>query len=441
MHIAKRHGLTLVQWSGVSVFLLTLLVGWWLPERSELWVKSLFWGCFWPVVTVSMLMIAGPLFCGLCPLGVMGRAISRQGLRQRLPRWLTWTGWSAIMLLTSYWLVNTATVGYHRLPLLFTLVFFSGFVVLMLVLSLLYRDAPFCRSLCPFAILTKTFGQQGLVRLGSDPATCLECQQGDCARLCPQKLSPQRLANTGDGGHCHLCLECYRHCRGLSLTFGRWQGADWGMPAALTVLILTALVAMTSQLTHRWDRSVWREAMPWHWLEQGLNSLSHSTAINLAWLDMRGLSIALVAIVLTLGLAASCAVAVAGLARISWSRALSVMAKVSVPFVLCLLLSHGGMMLAMRGITELTQGLGQLFGQAWLLPGLGRQSAGMAVFGALVWIGVGWSLWRAWRLVSVLAQGRWQRIGLLCLVTNSVWLFVAVRIGGQWLATQGVSCH
>ncbi|MGL5358899.1 MAG: 4Fe-4S binding protein, partial [Shewanella sp.] len=434
MKTAPRRGLTLLQWSGVWVFLLTLLLGWWLPEQSELWVRSLFWGLFWPVVTVSVLVIAGPLFCGVCPLGVMGRAISRHGLRRRLPRWLTWTGWSAIMLLTCYWLVNTVTVGYSRLPLQFTLLFFSGFVVLMLGLSLWYRDAPFCRSLCPFAILAKSFGQQGFVRLRSVQATCDSCEQGDCAHHCPLKLSPKRLGESRTDGQCQLCLECYRHCRGLSLQLGHRQGEQQGTPAAITLLILTALVAITSQLTHRWDRGPWRELMPWHRLDEGL-----STLVSISGFDSRGLSIALVALLLTLGLAACCALVVAGYARIPWAKALSLLAQVNVPLVLGLLLSHGWMMFAMRGVSDLSQGLGLLFGQAWTLPGLERQSSWMAVFGVLTWLGVAWSLWLAWRLVAPLAKNAWQRLGLWCLAANSVWLFVALRVGGQLLAAQGVN--
>ncbi|MGI2259897.1 4Fe-4S binding protein [Shewanella sp. GXUN23E] len=453
---ANRPGLKLLQWTSVAVFLGTLALGLLTPQTSELWVRSLFWSLFWPVLTVFVLLLAGPLFCALCPLGVMGRFISRHGLKWRLPNALGWSGLSALMLLLSYWLVNTVTPGYGRLPLVFTLAFFGGYLLLMAVLSLLYRDAPFCRSLCPFAILTRIFAGHGYVRLGhvsrgtvqqsESEQGCRDCRKSDCARQCPQKLSPARLASqsaespaadsAAREARCNLCLACYRQCDRLRLQPGKRRvQPSLSMTSALTLLILTALVVIESQLAHRWDRTAWRELMPWHTLDSWLSGLS------LPWLASRSLALALCSLLLTLLLAVCCALAAAALSRRPWRELLPAMAAVNTPLLLCLLLSHGLMMLAMRGITQLSQGLGQLFGLDWALPALARDSALMPVLGLLVWLGVLWSLARAWQWAVSLSRRALTRIGLWLLASALVWLFVGLRWGGMLLAAQAASCH
>lgn len=429
--------LKLIQWSGVTVFLVTLLAGWWLPDKSELWVRSLFWGLFWPVLTVTLLLLSGPLFCAFCPLGVLGRSVSRFGLGRRLPQRLNHMGWSLATLLGSYWLVNAAVSGgYGKLPLTATLIFFSTFLLLMLLMSIYYRDAPFCRSLCPFAVIAQGCSNTSSLTVKSSQ-DCQNCRSVECSRLCPQRISLPLLNDSRQHQSCNLCLACFSQCSSLSLGYSTHRPqAPRPMIYAWAYIALIALVTIQTQLQHRWDRSSMKELLPWNTLAEYL-----SPSITLPWLNVSGLLLTLFALLLTATIVWSSAVAASTLIKDRWQNWLPDMLSINIPLLLCLLLSHGLMMFMSRGISNLVNGLAQLGGNQWQFTGVARDSDIMPWFSILLWLGVGWSLLLAWKWAKPHSRSALSHIGLWGIGSSLIWLFLALRFGGIMLDTATVRCH
>lgn len=433
-----------IQWGVVALFLLLLALGWGWPERADLLVRSAFWGLFWPLLTVFTLLLFGPLFCGVCPLGTLGRWLSERGIRARLPRSWQWAGLSLITLLISYWLVDSVSGGYGRLPLVATLAFFTGYLLLCLALSWRYRDAPFCRSVCPFALLAKTMGRLAPMRPYRSGAQCSDCRQTRCLKACPSRLTVPEEQDRWRDPDCNLCLACVSACQKVKLaptaprTLSRQNRLQaltamspvqgWGL------VLLSALVVVGSQLEHRWDRSVLQPQLPWN---------------QLAELTGTGASLWLTAFTLGLTLLWFGA-ALWGVQRASghpYRQLGPAMAAISLPLLLCLLLSHGLTAFILRGAPQLWEGLGAFSSGQWpawpWAPS--RGAPWMAGLGLLVWLGVVWSSLLAWRLAAALRQWdapMWHQIALWLGLNAMVWLFLILRIIGSTLPVAGrVGCH
>ncbi|ADN74898.1 Polyferredoxin [Ferrimonas balearica DSM 9799] len=439
-----RRWIAPLQWTVVTLFLMLLVLGWGWPEQADGVVRAAFWGLFWPLLTVLTLVLFGPLFCGVCPLGTLGRWVSRRGRQARLPRRWLWAGTSLLTLLLSYWLVDSITGGYGRLPLVATLVFFTGYLLVCLALSWAYRDAPFCRSVCPFALLAKTMGRLAPLRPYRSAARCGDCCHTRCLKACPSCLTVPTDRERLRHNDCNLCLACVSACREVKLA-PRWprtlKGAarlqavvnmtpvqGWG------IVLLSALVVVGSQLEHRWDRSVLHPLLPWN---------------RLAEWSGGGASVWLMLFTLGLTLAWT-GLALWGVQRASghpWRQLGPAMAATGLPLLLCLLLSHGLVAFILRGAPQLWAGVTELMPGQWApwpwTPS--RGSPWMVGLASLVWLGVGWSTLLAWRLAGTLIRGeafRWQQVSLWLGLNAMVWLFLLLRMVGVALPAAGqAACH
>ena len=102
-----------VQWLVVAIYLVLVVVPAFLPlppdearalDHLAVFAQWAFWGLWWPLVLLSML-VAGRAWCGLfCPEGTLTEAASRFGLGRPTPRWMRWGGWPfvAFALTTVY---------------------------------------------------------------------------------------------------------------------------------------------------------------------------------------------------------------------------------------------------------------------------------------------------------------------------------------------------
>lgn len=447
---ANRFGLTLVQWLVAVLFLVTLMSGWLLPERSELWIKSLFWGFFWPLLTVSSLLLFGSMFCSICPLGTLGRTLSKRYGQRRLPRWLQHGAISLTVLVGGYWLVDAATVGFTRLPLIATLLAFSSLLLMCIGLSLYYRHAPFCRSICPFTIINQCFSHLSRLGLTANAQACQGCSTVQCSRACPKQLTVHK-AYIEPISDCHLCLQCYSQCQQLTLA---WLPRHKAKPQpslqpqnkrgrggfyVLAYLILAALVVVQSQLKHRWDNSVLHADLPWNRFAEWLNQLLTLPA----WFQSASLVIMLFAIALTLCWMAAMAAFASRVNRQAPIQFMPAMVAVNTPMILCLLLSHGLLSFMVRGAPQLWRGFGQLTGL--MLPewswNIARGAPALSLLGLILWAGIAWTSLLAWRWARQWSLPFWQRTVLFLCANGLVWLFLGLRLGGMLVAVQAESCH
>lgn len=214
------------QLTGASCFLfghldMLLEEGW----QSALW----FVGSF----AVSVLLF-GRLLCGfVCPLGFLQdvthelrQALHVEGvpLTEKLYAALRFVKWVMILLFLSLGLiggsfcdicpaitVSPALAGFK------TSVYFSGFVMVFVLVSGFFKRRCFC-NICPMGYLLGLPHKASLVRLKKDAVACTEC--GACYEACPMGIKSVFTVREGEDERCIdvttpdclLCGECIRRC-------------------------------------------------------------------------------------------------------------------------------------------------------------------------------------------------------------------------------------
>ncbi len=190
----------------------------------------LVWGLWWPAMVLVMIL-AGRVWCTVCPLELVDRLGDwigrRTGLQRiRLGRVLL-AGWGMLGLYL-FLHVLVAAGDLHRLPGLTALLVF-GLVGAAFLAGLLFRHPrAFCTSFCPAGVMLSAYGRFTPLKLEvRDPNTCVACKTKDCireenrhrfdARSCPSLLRPYaRKASDA----CTLCFQCAKVCPRDNVGFG-----------------------------------------------------------------------------------------------------------------------------------------------------------------------------------------------------------------------------
>ena len=215
--MARRSTIRSAQWIVVAGYLLLIVVPAFLPmpeAGARLWnnvtlfAQFAFWGCWWPLVLVSLIVV-GRGWCGLfCPDGSLTEAVSAHGRGLAVPRWLTWQGWPFVAFAGTTIYGQMVSVMHYPKPLL---VLLGGSTGAAIVTGYLYgrNKRVWCRYLCPvtglFGLLAKLAPLHFRVDLdawmrwtkprGTSPARV------DCAALVP-------IPTMRGGSLCHMCGRC-----------------------------------------------------------------------------------------------------------------------------------------------------------------------------------------------------------------------------------------
>ncbi|MCC7017427.1 MAG: 4Fe-4S binding protein [Rhodospirillales bacterium] len=213
---AHRRGLAAIQWGMVAFYLVLLVWPALLPlpgdgarilDNLARFAQFVFWGVWWPLVMVSMLLV-GRVWCGVfCPEGALTEWISRFGAGRGVPRWLAWPGWP----LTAF----AATTVYGQLVTVYeypkaTLLVLGGSTVAALAVGLIYGRGRrvWCRHLCPangvFALLSRLASLSFRV----DREAWRRAPRPPAPVICPPLVNIRAM--TGNGP-CHMCGRCSGH--------------------------------------------------------------------------------------------------------------------------------------------------------------------------------------------------------------------------------------
>ena len=212
--VARRR---VVQWVLLSVVLITLAVGWWVP-----WL-----GFTVPVVMISGVvgsLVRGRYVCGnLCPRGAFyDRLVAKFSRRRPVPRWLRsmpfrWTAFALLMGFMVYRILGNPTD-----PLHWGRVFWMMCLVTTAIgvpLGILVHPRTWC-SFCPIGTVQNVVGGAKR-RLRIDAQRCRAC--GVCEQRCPMGLTISQHRDEGVLPHrdCLRCSECLAVCPAGALS---WPG-------------------------------------------------------------------------------------------------------------------------------------------------------------------------------------------------------------------------
>lgn len=200
------------------------------------------WRLWWPLLPF-VLLLAGRIWCGVCPFGGAADAAGRlAGKRPAAPSFLRKAG---------PWLGTASVFAFGIAFLALGLEADSGATGIILIamtlvaagLSIAYRGRTFCRYLCPVGMITKVYSFFSW----SQPEG-----SGDrrAVKSCPVGLSTVSLRQPS---HCHLCGACTgaRTPGGITTRFApagtrKPQLREFGRAEATLSLLLLGLMAADS---------------------------------------------------------------------------------------------------------------------------------------------------------------------------------------------------
>lgn len=435
-----RHRKTIlgIQWIVVFFYLALLIVPAYLPlppDNAHLWdnlrlfAQFVFWGVWWPGVMLATLTM-GRIWCGVfCPEGAMTEWVSERGLGKPVPRWMKWAGWPFVAFVCTT--VYGQLVSVYEYPQAALLVL-GGSSVAAVGIGFIYGKGKrvWCRHLCPangvFALLAKIAPVHFRVDRAAWDRTAgrhiIPIQPVNCAPL----IDIRRMTSASE---CHACGRCAGHrdavqlawripsteildprtsastAEAITLLFGVLGIASAAFQWTINPWFVTLKTTIAEWLIDREAFALLQDNAPW-WL------LTHYPEANdvFTWLDgalilgyILGFGIALGA---ALWLGPALAAKLVRDARLSWqklSMALVPLAGVSV----------------ILGLSMLT------------LTHLKAEHLNLAWVGdlrlALLALGIGASLWLAFRLLQIVQSGWLQRsLALLCMlwpmaVLGTVW--------------------
>ena len=203
-----------LQWLSVLVFVPVLgglLFG---PAEKGNYANLLVWLIWWPLLCV-LFIVAGRVWCGVCPFSKLSDAIQRLcGLRFPVPDFLKQHGSSVIVtafLLLTWFQVTTGIVESPRRTAVMLLAILTG----ALAFGLFFRGRTWCRYVCPIGSISQVYARASLFKLRAQEGICADCTTKDCMvpsatySGCPMHLTPFAMESVT---HCNVCSACVKQC-------------------------------------------------------------------------------------------------------------------------------------------------------------------------------------------------------------------------------------
>ncbi len=208
-----------LQW--ITVLFLIPVLGYLLfgPADKYNIANLLVWVTWWPLLCL-LFLIAGRVWCALCPFSLLSRLTQRfAGLHLAVPDFLKQHGGWIIMIavLLLFWFEETNNVmDSPRRTAVILLSILTGAVVFGLFL----RGRAWCRYICPLGGISLVYARTALYKVRSNEAACADCTTKDCVvpdadyAGCPMHLSPFAIDTVSN---CCFCGSCVKRCTNDSM--------------------------------------------------------------------------------------------------------------------------------------------------------------------------------------------------------------------------------
>ena len=213
-----------VQWLVVGAYLLLVVVPAFLPlppdearafDHLAVLAQWAFWGLWWPLVLLSML-VAGRAWCGLfCPEGTLTEAASRFGFAKPVPRWMRWGGWPFVAFAVTTIYGQLVSVYQYATAALLVL---GGSTLAAVVVGFLYgrEKRVWCRHLCPVNGVFALLARMAPVHFRVD--TQAWAANAGHIPIHPVNCAPMvRIRRMDGNAECHMCGRCSDHLDAVAL--------------------------------------------------------------------------------------------------------------------------------------------------------------------------------------------------------------------------------
>ncbi len=221
----------------------------------------------WEPVIFALFLLAGSLWCTVCPLSTAGRWAQRLGtLGRPPPGWLKRHGvWLATLgFLVIVW---TERVFHMATQPAASAVLLMSLVVASVACCAVFSREVWCRYICPLGALASGLAPAAPLELGARPGLCTSsCSTHNCfkgALPIPGCTVFHHPLNVGESHQCKLCFDCLKSCphgsTGLFLRLpltgvGRLNGASSALAPFAIALFALAPVFLVARRSPALDQ-------------------------------------------------------------------------------------------------------------------------------------------------------------------------------------------
>lgn len=173
-----------------------------------------FWHIWWPAIPL-LILFTGRLWCTICPFSALASLINRL-----LPYRLAGGDYFEKAGLLSAFLIYLLIVILDSVFKIefyanATLLMISGFLALMVLMTLFFDYGAFCRAACPFGLFSRIYGEYSFVRLAHTSEICNACNRTTWVPLSgPGSDGTFNLRERRDWRY---RVECFKKCRSGSM--------------------------------------------------------------------------------------------------------------------------------------------------------------------------------------------------------------------------------
>lgn len=216
LSLLQRHGTSVLRAGALTGFLGVIVVclafaSSWIGRMANVAIWSL-----WEPVVFALFLVAGPIWCTVCPLSTAARLAQRVFHKDRPPpSWMKRHGpWLTVV---GFALIVWAERVFHSPHSPFASgCLLAALIAVAVVFGMVYRREVWCRHLCPLGALATALAPASPLQLSAKQRVCASsCTTHACYKGTADIPGCTVFHHPLEGKqahHCKLCLDCLKSC-------------------------------------------------------------------------------------------------------------------------------------------------------------------------------------------------------------------------------------